>query len=111
MSVQSWVRRIFALILTGVMIFELPARAGAPVENLAVRTLSNRADLISGGDALIQVDLPSGAQSAQVEVNGVDVSGEFALRSNGAFQGLVGGLSLGENVVVAHAAGQAAGLT
>src|SRR4051794_29837573 len=77
---------------------------------LAIRTLSNRADLISGGDALVQVDLPSGARTAHVTVDGRDVSTAFAVRPNGRYQGLLTGLRDGVNKVVARAAGQAAQL-
>ncbi len=42
--------------------------------SLSIRVLSNRADLISGGDALVQVVMPAGSQ-AKVDVGGRDVTG------------------------------------
>src|SRR5206468_10948786 len=35
-----------------------PALAGSPAEGLVIKVLSNRADLISGGDALVEILLP-----------------------------------------------------
>lgn len=65
-----------------------------------VVVLSNRADLISGGDALVEVLWPSNApQGARVDVDGRDVSGLFARRPDGRYAGLVTGLKAGPNVV------------
>ncbi len=67
-----------------------------------IRVLSNRADLISGGDVLLEVlaDAPANLSGAAVAVDGRDVSSAFALRENGRFMGLVEGLSLGSNEIV-----------
>jgi hypothetical protein len=66
--------------------------------------LSTRADLVSGGEALVQVLLPPGAtaSSARLNVDGRDVTGEFAMRANGKFEGLVTGLANGANVLTAQ---------
>lgn len=71
--------------------------------DLRIETLSNRADLISGGDALIRVNLPRGAgiDALTVTVGGKDVTPAFALQSGNAI-GLVGGLAIGENEVHAR---------
>jgi hypothetical protein len=75
-----------------------------------IRTLSNRADLISGGDALVQVVLPDGgvASSLKVDVDGRDVSSAFALRADGRISGVVTGLANGANVISASASGASA---
>jgi hypothetical protein len=74
----------------------------------AIRVLSNRADLISGGDALVQI-APAGAR---VKLNGVDVSSAFAVRADGTYAGLVTGLGLGRNrLAVTSAGGDSAQLT
>jgi hypothetical protein len=81
---------------------------------MQVRTLSNRADLVSGGDALTEVVLPAGVAPAAVRVllNGHDVTGAFALRADHRYEGLLTGLSLGPNTVVASLAnGRGAQLT
>jgi hypothetical protein len=90
-----------------------PPRAGAtaaaarsiPAAHLVqIKVLSNRADLISGGDALVQVILPPGADpaTARMDVDGRDVTNEFALRPNGKLEGLVTGLADGPNVLSAR---------
>lgn len=71
--------------------------AGAP----EIKVLSNRADLISGGDALVEV-VPS---ATKVELNGKDITSAFALRPNGRYMGLVTGLALGPNVLTAQIPG------
>jgi hypothetical protein len=63
---------------------------------LRISVLSGRADLVTGGDALVRVD---GARRAGVRVtlNGADVTTSFAVRPNGALEGLVTGLRTGRN--------------
>ncbi len=86
-----------------------PAAAQVPLKPLAVEVLSNRADLVSGGDALVSVTLPAKVSPAKVQVlvGGRDVTGQFAVRPDGQFEGLVTGLALGENVVTVKAPGYA----
>lgn len=73
------------------------ARAGGAVP--IIHVLSNRADLISGGDALVTVEFPDPADavSARVSLAGADVTAAFARRANGRFEGVVTGLALGPN--------------
>ena len=68
-----------------------------------LRVLSNRADLISGGDALVEVVVPEDVDPPTFAstVDGGDVTSAFAIRADGTFSGLVDGLALGENEVVA----------
>lgn len=77
----------------------------APPPALEIRTLSNRADLISGGDAMVQVVVPAGVPTAglRIEVDGTDVTSAFATRSDGRMTGLLTGLKVGDNVVTARA--------
>jgi hypothetical protein len=72
---------------------------------LSVRVLSDRADLISGGEALTAVSLPRNVKpgSVTVTLNGTPVTSEFAMRPNGSFEALVTGLLPGANVVRAEA--------
>ncbi|HZN85720.1 MAG TPA: DUF6351 family protein [Burkholderiales bacterium] len=78
--------------------------AAAPHGQLGLQTLSNRADLISGGDALVEVLLPADVApaSVRVSVDGRDVTGAFAVRANGRYMGLVTGLALGPNTLLAQ---------
>ena len=91
-----------------------PAKAKGPKQReLGLRVLSNRAELISGGDALVEVVVPDDVDpdDVRVEVDGRDVTSAFALRADGTFSGLVDGLALGANDVVAGTAkkGKASG--
>src|SRR5439155_8962972 len=61
--------------------------------------------------ALVAVKLPRSVAPSAVKVtlNSSDVSNEFALRPNGSYEGLLSGLQLGANVLVAEAPGATAG--
>jgi len=75
---------------------------------LEIESLSNRPDKLSGGDALVRIVLPGGVVPAavSVELNGVDVTGLFQPESNGqALSGLLDGLQIGKNVLIARAEG------
>lgn len=77
-----------------------PAGAAArPVITLNV--VSNRADLVSGGDALVEVVLPARARPASLVVRLGDrrITHRFVRRADGRYLGLVRGLALGQNVV------------
>jgi hypothetical protein len=69
-----------------------------------IEVLSNRADLVSGGQALVQVVVPAGVSPSKVRlaVGGRDVTSAFAARSDGRFEGLVTGLAVGQNVLSAR---------
>jgi hypothetical protein len=75
-------------------------RTQAPI----IHVLSNRADLISGGDALVAIDLPPRASPSRVRVylNGHYIQRDFAMRPNGRYEGLVRGLHKGVNVLYAR---------
>jgi len=88
-----------------------PANAGQREDRtLEIRTLSNRADLVSGGDVLVEIVLPRNIQPdrMQVELNGRDIRHEFAVRADGRFLALLKGLSIGKNKLVASVRGQEA---
>ncbi len=78
------------------------APASVQAAGPSIQVLSNRADLISGGDALVQIDLPqfvNPANAVKVALNGVLINSMFAIRPNGHYQGLVTGLNNGENLL------------
>jgi hypothetical protein len=79
------------------------ARSAPAQSGLEINVLSNRADLVSGGNALVQVVLPAGEDPAAVQValNGEDVTSAFAVRPNGQFAGVVTGLVIGANELTA----------
>lgn len=67
-----------------------------------VTVLSTRADLVTGGDALVQIALPGGASATglNVTVDGRDVTDAFTVREGRAV-GVITGLKAGDNVVTA----------
>jgi len=85
------------------------AHAQSSKNGFEIRPLSTRADLISGGDVLVEVTVPAtvAAGKVAVAVNGRDVSGEFkqASRAN-TFVGLVKELPLGRSEIEAGVKGQ-----
>lgn len=74
------------------------AAAAAPVA-LDLRVLSGRADLVSGGDALVEVTLPARAGRPRVDAGGRDVSRAFTRMPDGTLRGLVTGLPLGRSTL------------
>jgi hypothetical protein len=68
---------------------------------LQIRTVSNRADLVSGGDAMVQITLPpdTAPDGLHVTVGARDVTSEFAVRSDGRILGVIRGLAEGLNKV------------
>jgi len=96
---------LLALALVGFVFAPEAAGSGGPGfgGQAQLLVLSNRADLVSGGDALVQVVLPDRVDPASVRVslNGHDVTPEFALRPGGVYEGVVTGLANGRNDLVA----------
>ena len=104
--------RDFEKILVVLLVTLLGPAGGVPAveaaqEALRIAVLSNRADLISGGDALVEVVLPGevAPRSVRVTLNGHDVTSAFAVRPDGRFSGLLTGLAEGSNDVQAVPSG------
>jgi hypothetical protein len=84
------------------------AGSGAPT----IEALSTLPQYVSGGDVLVEIRLHDDAASAKhlrIERNGVDVSGSFHTMPDGSLRGLVDGLALGRNEIVARANGAGKG--
>ena len=66
-----------------------------------IKVLSNRADLLSQGDALVAISLPKRAAKASldIELNGDSVSGQFRKTSKRSLEGLLKGMGDGKNVL------------
>jgi hypothetical protein len=106
--------RALVLALTCLVVLAAFAASASAATHPKIRVLSNRADLVSGTDALVQVVPPTGVNASRltVDVDGRDVTSAFAVRSDDRFFGVVEGLKLGPNVVTARApSGRAARLT
>src|SRR3954470_14583310 len=84
--------------------------AQLPPFNFEIKTLSNRADLISDGDALVEVTVPKTVPMKKVTLtlNGRDVGASFVADA-GTFRGVLRGLVAGENAFVADSNGQGKG--
>jgi uncharacterized tannase-like protein DUF6351 len=110
--VRTWIAAVVLLFVLVVLLFlfvAVPAPGEAATPSLVIKVLSNRADLVSGGDALVEIVLPPLVPSAgvRVDVDGRDVTSAFAQRPNARFMGVLTGLKLGTNVVTARAKGAA----
>src|SRR5687767_3551698 len=72
---------------------ETPAPPAGPQAGpvATITVLSNRADLVSGGDALVQIAAPAGSNvsTLRAELNGTDVSSVFVTRADGRTYGLL----------------------
>jgi hypothetical protein len=78
--------------------------AGRAADGLQLRVLSSRPDMVTGGDALVRVDLPAGvnAKDVKLTVNGSDATTKLKADANGrSLTGLVTGLTLGSNALAA----------
>jgi hypothetical protein len=90
------------LIVAVMAVLALTAPAAQAADAPEIAVLSNRADLISAGDALVAIEIGStDPASVHVTVGDRDVTDAFALRPNGRYEGLVEGLAVGENELTA----------
>jgi hypothetical protein len=108
---SRWFARIASVVLSGVAIvsaFVARTPVGAADTSLQLRVLSNRPAMLSGGDALIRIDVPSGVvmRDVRITLNGADVTS--ALRADEparALTGLFKGMTNGVNTLTATTAG------
>jgi Tannase-like family of unknown function (DUF6351) len=94
---------VAAAVVAAFVTLAVPASASAS-NRMQIVVLSGRADLVSGGEALVQIVPPSGvgARRVKVSLNGRNVTREFAVRSDRRFYGLLAGLRNGVNLLVAR---------
>src|SRR2546423_7740116 len=97
----------FSTFAPAVLACAVLAASAQAAQSPTIKVLSGRADLASGGDTLVAIELPSGVSASRVRVavGGRDVTGRFAKRANGRYEGLLTGLANGPNVVTARVAG------
>jgi len=84
MRLSTTGRAVLALLVMAVALFGASGSMahggkGGHGNRLAIDVLSNRADLLSGGNALVEVKLSKHANPsrARVELNGTDVTSAF----------------------------------
>src|SRR5438552_14560705 len=97
------IRTIAAAIAAAGLCIGLASCGGggsSPLQGTTVKTLSNRADLISGGSALVEVVVPAAAEPGKLraDVDGVDVTSSL-VNVGGRMIGLVRNLKNGANNV------------
>jgi hypothetical protein len=86
------------------------APAAPKASALSIRTLSSRPDMVSGGDALVEVR--GATKGVSLKLNGKDASGDLRLDpASHTLRGLVGGLAEGKNTLSATAGAAKASLT
>src|SRR5262250_2677212 len=105
--------RILSLLVSVCMLTTLCAAGVEAVPaNFEIVTLSNRADLISGGDALVEVRVPINVPLKKVTLwlNGHEVTAAFQTNEAArTMRGVLTGLVNGENQFVADSNGQGRG--
>jgi len=107
------VKTLALYLLTATALAAFPTAAGARTKprprqaspQLTITLLSSRADLVSGGDALVAVGGLTSPSGLTVTVGGQDQSSAFGVGPDGKVEGVVTGLALGANRVVATAPG------
>jgi hypothetical protein len=104
-----------AALIVGVAIVSqepAPTTAACPGCVFQISILSSSPEMVSGGDALVRVDVPKNVplQQVTVELNGVDVTGAFAREpQDRALVGLVNGFVVGANTLKAKPNGNGKG--
>ena len=117
---NNWMSRAWVLVLAVVflaIILASPAWANSGVPDgdrpaFDVTVVSSAADMVTGGDARLHIDVPRTVPLHQVMVlvNGADLSDRFsAMPGTRILTGVVDGLDLGENTVMVKANGRGRG--
>lgn len=86
----------------------VPPVVATPPAVLNINVLSSRPDTVTGDNALVEIPVPAGLAAAEIKLmaNGTDVTAMLAVSDDGKrLRGLVSGLALGDNTLVADAAG------
>ena len=102
--------RIPAILAGGLLALAAFATAGQSADaKLTVTVLSSRPDMVSGGDALVEISAPAGTTAATLTAGGRDVSSSLAAGpSPNTWRGLVSGLPVGKTDLVARAGNKSA---
>ena len=102
-SRQRWTVPRLLLIGAALMVGPIAAQATVGSFGFEITTLSNRADLVSGGDVLVEVQVPKHIDVSKVVVslNNHDVTSAFAPSGSNKLKGLVSGLDDGKNLLEA----------
>ena len=107
----SWLllRCLLAVTIAVLLTAGSAAATAKSPDDLDIITVSTRPDTVSGGDVLVRINLPPGVaiNDLVIVLNGQAVTSAFQPEAGGhSLLGLVQGLNLGENSLVAKAVGQ-----
>jgi len=109
---RRWlVRSVTLSALLPVLILLSAASSLVAAEKLEIHCLSTRPDMLSGGEALVQISMPESPSSGEIAVSldGRDITKEFRPSNElGGLIGLVKGLSLGKHTLVAKTTSKSA---
>src|SRR4051812_20381972 len=98
------------LALAILMLLLTATAAEAKKPGLRIHIVSNRADLVSAGDALVRIELRKRIPVKRIRVTAGrrDVTRAFKRRRNGKVEGLVSGLKVGRTILRAKSPGRRA---
>src|SRR3954447_22658027 len=88
----------------------LASASTAAAKPVTISVLSTRADLVSGGDALVRIGGVKSTKGLHVTVRGKDRTKAFAKAADGKVEGLVTGLHRGKSTIIVSAGRRAAKL-
>ena len=103
MRISRPVSAAFAAAAFSLVLSACGGDSASTIAPATVATLSNRADLVSGGSALVEVKLPGSTSASSLKVvrDGTDITSMFVARADGRIVGLVTGLVNGANTITA----------
>jgi hypothetical protein len=102
-------RCLLAVMIAGLLTAGSVAATAKSPDDLDIITVSTRPDTVSGGDVLVRINVPPGVaiNDLVIVLNGQAVTSAFQPEAGShSLLGLVQGLKLGENSLVAKAVGQ-----
>ena len=87
----AMISAVIAALCVGVSPGVAKSSKPAKKPRLSISVLSGRADLVSGGNALVAITLPnhSAAKQVKITLRGRNIRGSFAFRQDGRFEGVV----------------------
>ncbi len=99
-KMKRWLAPVALFSCLPLLATDVVSQQSSPVE---LRILSSRPDFVSGGDALVEVKAPA-ASKVTLTLNGTDVTRELRIDpSTNSYHGLISGLVVGKNTLVARA--------
>lgn len=112
MGGRWWERGVLAVLVAGLLAGCGGGGGSGTVAAPVMQVLSSRAELVSGGEILVDVALPYASAPLVVTLNDADVSSAFKADPSNAnhMVGLVGGVRNGSNVLVASVNGSSSRL-